>query len=81
MISLEAQVSGGQIARALLEDPEEMAYCLTELSNNRTNGFAAEVAEYAMSDLDLIVVTLRELADAFEAEAIADQASETGDTP
>jgi len=75
MISLQAEVSGGQIARALLDDPEEMAYCLTELSNHKTKGFAGEVVEYAMSDIDLIVVFLRELADAFEAEAKLDAAS------
>lgn len=75
MISLEAMVSGGQIGRALLDDPEEMAYALTEISNHKTSGYAAEVAEYAMSDIDQIVITLRELANAFEAEALADASS------
>ena len=75
MISVEAQVTGGQIGRALRDDPEEMAYCLTELASHRTSGFAADVAEYAMTDLDQIVILLRELATAFEKEAVAVAAS------
>ena len=59
----------------LLDDPEEMAYCLTEIANHKMEGFVEEVAEYAMSDLGLIVDMLRELADAFEKEAHADAAS------
>ena len=72
MITMEAEITGGQIARALLRDPEEMAYFLTELSHNKTIGFAEEVAEFAMTDLDEIVVTLREMATAMELEAQAD---------
>lgn len=46
MITIETQISGGQIGGKLAQDPEEFAYALIELADELSSSDAREVAEY-----------------------------------
>ena len=68
MISLDVCVSGGQLGRALADDPEELAYVLIELAKLDGADLGEEVAGYFWSvDEAGIVTFLRALAAKIEA--------------
>ena len=69
MITVEAQISGEQIARQLVQDEEEMARALVEMRENVRDAriLGAELADHlTTSDIHNVVTFLRELADGME---------------
>lgn len=69
MITIECQVSGGQIARHLCGDDEEMAYALAEMVKCEAQGMATGVAEcLPYGTAPDVIKMLRDLADYIERE-------------
>lgn len=68
MISIETQISGGEIGRKLASDPEETWYALEELTDEAPGDFVEEVAMYATMDQSAskIASFLRKIADELE---------------
>lgn len=70
MISLNHSVSGGEIGRLLVDDPEEMADLLSELDLSTNEKFGGQVADYIIGEeAKRICQFLRRLADQIEAAA------------
>ena len=66
MITLETQVSGGQLGRQLRQDAEETWYLLDEISDKPDPDFFTEVANNAGQASMRVVKFLRDMADAIE---------------
>lgn len=66
MINLDAQYSGGQLGRALIQEPEELAYALQEFADGEQEKTIDEVAEYFAGNADQTANFLRRLADKIE---------------
>lgn len=67
MISLETQFSGGQIARALMNDEEEMAYFLVEFVDEIDGDDAAAIRDHIpYGQASNVAEVLRCLADSFD---------------
>lgn len=69
MISLDLSVSGDQLGRALIQDEEELAYCLTAFveETNDVERLGREVWGYlGFGETPGVVAWLRELADSIE---------------
>lgn len=63
MLTMELQISGGQVGRQLAADPEEAWYALVEMTDCAPRDFAKEVADHAHGHAaDKVVKFLRDLA-------------------
>lgn len=67
MITLETQITGGQLGGRLVDDPEETWQMLMEMADGHADDFPNEVAEYAYGESATEVVAfLRIMADRIE---------------
>ena len=67
MISIDAQFSGSQIARAMQGKTAEMAYFLTEFSDNISPRDVEEIKDHLpFGSASDVAVTMRILANAFD---------------
>lgn len=69
MITFEGQLSGTQIANKLMEDTEELFYCLEEMADSSNNIDYMELAEFfsTAEDKQKIINFLRNTAGILEA--------------
>ena len=66
-IQLELTVYGPQLAGALMNDDEELAYFLDDMAKNGSAGRLASGMADLLPDAECVIVFLRALADAIEA--------------
>ncbi len=67
MMTIDMQVSGGQIGRKLAYDEEELWFALVEIADNALMDLTENVADFAtLSGGPKVVKLLRELADKIE---------------
>lgn len=62
MITLSSTFSGTEVSAALVNDPEELAYCLTEFATELRVADYCEVADH-VDDAEKVSAFLRALAD------------------
>ena len=70
MIGFDVHFSGGQLGKALADDPEELAYALEAIFNRDRLGLATDIAELVPPACALgVAKMLRAWANAIEGEA------------
>lgn len=68
MITLETQVTGGQLAHQLMGDEEEFCYLLDAIAEDAGDRFLQDVSEAAQNvNTEELVMFLRKLATSIEA--------------
>lgn len=70
MLTIDCQITGGQLGRKLADDPEEAYYALEAMFEDAASDFAEEVAEYPdPHGAEVLARELRKLADALDEAA------------
>lgn len=70
MLTIDCQITGGQLGRKFADDPEETYYMLEALFDEAPSGFAVDVAEYPdPRQAEWLAGHLRALADALDEAA------------
>jgi hypothetical protein len=69
MITVETQVTGGQLGRQLQNDPEELAYALVEIADGFPDDIGEEVAaNISGDDKDGVIALLEVMLDCLRGE-------------